>query len=123
MQICWQKHVPGIVIHSSVDIARKEIALVYRVLREDGGHHRVRIYQIDGCKNISIEEIKRRSIENFNHERSIFINSQMVPEDSINDSSEDFAVKGSFSITAFTFSNNTITYSRIPDHYQYRVLK
>ena len=73
------------------------MAFVYRVLSEDGTHHRVRTYQIDSCKNISIEEVKRRSIENFNHERSIFITSQMISDE--RDTSEDFAINGPYSFS------------------------
>jgi len=36
---------------------------------------------------------------------------------------EDFAIDGSFHITAMDFKNRKITYSRNLDHYQYRVLQ
>ena len=36
---------------------------------------------------------------------------------------DEFSIEGSFSITAVNFVNNTLTYSRSLDHYQYRQLK
>lgn len=36
---------------------------------------------------------------------------------------EDFPLHGSFSVTAINFANDTFTYSRLLDHYQFRVIK
>lgn len=80
--------------------------MVYRVLTENGVIHRLRIYDLD-CVYTFDELVARASTKVWDETHGY----------------EDFSWIGAFTITAISFSDDTITYSRNIDHYQFRILK
>lgn len=75
--------------------------------------HRVRIYDLDcsqpGQGINKFDELEAR-------ESMIWARDEKHQD-------EDFPLIGAFTITAISFSDDTITYSRNIDHYQYRILR
>lgn len=45
VEVCWQFYVPGIVTQVSLNQNKKDqIAVVYRILNEEGTLHRIRVF-------------------------------------------------------------------------------
>ena len=95
--------------------------MVYRILTERGVIHRVRIYELD-CSQPNFGSIK--GIDKFDELEARESMMWAIKErDERHEGYEDFPLIGAFTISAISFSNDTITYSRNIDHYQYRILR
>ncbi|TNV84310.1 hypothetical protein FGO68_gene13955 [Halteria grandinella] len=131
--------VPGLVIHSAIDQFTKDSFLVvYRILHEElGTLHRVRIFQnlTDGIQENHTFEMKdtnhiyvNGNQEEIGQERGFFKSIMKEREPKMRKTTygrnyEDFPLPGAFQITAVNLANGSFTYSRIMDHYQYRIIK
>jgi hypothetical protein len=118
-ELCLTDLVPGVITHFSLSHETKnQMVINYRRVDEEmGSLHRFRIYH-----NLA-------ACENFTHSPDQLLE-QLVADDKLNkydkksDIFEDFAVKGSFTITSLNLNaqGDQLMYSRNPDFYQYRVL-
>lgn len=129
--ICLDDYIPGTVQRITLDqFDKSRLLLVYRVLVDDGYLHRVRIYDIEKLEcnltpPFSKDMLKRQLFLNRLLEPQYFLNKDSnVTKRSYYKFEEDFVISENTKITSINlYAGDTITYSRLPDFYQFRVLK
>jgi hypothetical protein len=87
------------------------MAVVYREIKEEGVTHKVQIFDITDLSCYP-SPVRKDS----NSENQTKLESSRLED-------KEFVLPGSFMISALHLENGTLTYSRIIDHYQYRVVQ
>ena len=112
--------VPGVITHFS--LANGRLALNYRRIDENTGSvHRFRVY-----RNLTQCDANMTSYDFKEELSNVLVDDLLLGfHEGIKSDSEDFEVKGSFTITSLNLNKagDQLMYSRNPDFYQYRVLR
>ena len=114
-------------MHVALNQDRKDaIAVVYRVLTDNGSLNRVRVIRKECVANEIVGNKTKEGMREWEEMVREGHRYGREEEDSVvvGKGWEDFVVRGNFQVTALSFINgDTLTYSRYLDYYQFRILK
>ncbi|CDW82694.1 UNKNOWN [Stylonychia lemnae] len=126
---CFQSYVPGIILYVAMNqYSKEQFLVVYRILTFEGAIHRIRVFNNIDCNNegLSYGDLRTNQGE-IELDKTLKYENHYSYGDStvkLGTNYEDFKLDGNFQITAISYMNkDTITYSRLLDFYQYRVLQ